>query len=128
MGRASSAQRSGEVPGKSSLIASTAAEVVNAVTTHFQVAPTELARSARGRGRSNLPRALALVLLVDRTRLTHPQVADLLKLSPSSVGSLANRHRAKIRGSHEMTQHMDAIHRSLSGHMSPPEADESMHQ
>jgi hypothetical protein len=121
--RASPVGPSEEVPERSSLIALTAAEVIQAVTLHFGVMPDQLASPARGRGRSNLPRTLALVLLVDRTRLTHRQVAELLKLSPSSVGSLAGKHRANIRDSHEMAQHMDAIHRSLADRMSRSKTD-----
>ena len=99
----------GEVPHRRSLLSVSGDEIVAAVTQHFHVTRGHLARSARGPGRGNLPRSLALVLLVDRTRLTHSEVASILRMSPSTVGSLAHKYRAAIREREDLRQHVAAI-------------------
>ena len=86
-----------------------------AVTQHFQVKPSELSRSPRDTRRSNLPRSFALVLLVDRMRLTRSEVAEALSMRSSTVGSLAFKHRKNIRESPELKREMAAIVRRIGG-------------
>jgi hypothetical protein len=57
---------------------------------------------------------MALVLLVDRTRLTHLQVAEVLAMRPSSVGSLAARHRAAVLASLALSDDLQAIEGRLT--------------
>ena len=97
-----------KVPEHGRLLSVTAHVVMMAVTQHFQVEPSELSRSPRATRRSNLPRSIALVLLVAGTRLTHSEVAEALSMKSSTVGSLAFKHRKNIQDSPELKREMAA--------------------
>ena len=112
--RRASPTGSEEVPDRRRLLALTVDEVLCAVADHYDVEHSELLEARRGRGRRSVPRAMALVLLVDRTRLTHLQVAEVLAMRPSSVGSLAGRHRAAVLASLALSDDLQAIEGRLT--------------
>jgi REP element-mobilizing transposase RayT len=110
--RGASTRDTPEVPERRRLVAVEAEEVLSAVVSHFGVQRSELHEPRRRRG--NIPRAMTLVLLIDWTRATHAQVAQALGMSPSSVASLARRHRSKFHNDQALSADIAAIERALS--------------
>ena len=110
--RGASTRDTPEVPDRRKLVAVDPEEVLTAVVNHFGVQRSELHEPRRRRG--NIPRAIALVLLIDWTRATHGQVARVLGMSPSSVASLARRYRSKFHSDQALNAAIAAIEQALS--------------
>jgi REP element-mobilizing transposase RayT len=87
--------------------------VLAAIAEHFGVTRESLMTSRRRAG--NLPRAVAVLLLVDATALTQRQVAELLVMAPTSVGSLAGRLRARLPDEPELAEHIAGVRERLGG-------------
>ena len=86
-------------------------EVLAAVAEHFGVDLDSLERGRRRTG--NLPRAVALYLLAEATDLTQRQVAELIVMSPTSVGALVSRFRERIRREPDVAEHLARIREAL---------------